>query len=257
MKNISGIYKIINKINNKVYIGQSINIKQRLSEHKSKLRGNYHNNYHLQKAWNKYGEDNFTFEIFKICGEDLLDSKEIYWINYYNSINGDYGYNSESGGHKNKHLSELHRQKISKSHKGKKVSDKTKRKISENSKGKKKSEEMKSKLREANLGKKHSEETKQKISKNKKGISFSEEHIEKMLDTRFKDILNGELLSNNTSGVTGVSFDKWSNKWRAYIKLNGKMKYLGRFSNISDAIKVRREAEIKYFSEFSPNKKIA
>ena len=57
-----GIYKIVNKKNNKVYIGQSVNIKQRWALHKSELRNKYHENVYLQNAWNKYGKDNFIFE---------------------------------------------------------------------------------------------------------------------------------------------------------------------------------------------------
>ena len=65
-KDIVGIYKIECIANNKVYIGQSINIKRRLYDHKTRLRKGTHKNKHLQNAWNKYGEDNFTFETFNI-----------------------------------------------------------------------------------------------------------------------------------------------------------------------------------------------
>lgn len=58
-----GIYFIQNKINNHIYIGSSLNIKQRFSNHKSTLRHNRHKNQHLQNAWNKYGEENFEFII--------------------------------------------------------------------------------------------------------------------------------------------------------------------------------------------------
>ena len=54
-----GIYKITNKINNKIYIGSSYSISKRISEHKYQLRRNSHPNIHLQSSWNKYGEDNF------------------------------------------------------------------------------------------------------------------------------------------------------------------------------------------------------
>lgn len=59
----SGIYQIVNKVNNKRYIGSSINIKQRWSAHKSELRNNKHSNKHLQAAWNYYGEAAFKFEL--------------------------------------------------------------------------------------------------------------------------------------------------------------------------------------------------
>ena len=55
---VVGIYCIRNKINNKYYIGQSIDIKNRWKEHKYNLRHNKHVNNKLQNAWNKYGEKN-------------------------------------------------------------------------------------------------------------------------------------------------------------------------------------------------------
>lgn len=58
---------------------------------------------------------------------------------------------------------------------------------------------------------------------------------------------------NNTSGKTGVSYNKQNNKYVAYIKYNYKNIYLSSFSNISDAIKAREDAEIKYFGEVANN----
>ena len=114
---IIGIYKITNKINNKVYIGQSIEVMQRLSTHKTELRNNKHNNSHLQYAWNKYGEENFIFEIIKECKIEELDKLEKYYINLYNSTNKDKGYNIELGGCLNREISIYTRNKISKSNK--------------------------------------------------------------------------------------------------------------------------------------------
>lgn len=53
----SGVYKISNKINGKVYIGSSCNLKRRKYSHFSKLRKGLHNNRYLQNSWNKYGEE--------------------------------------------------------------------------------------------------------------------------------------------------------------------------------------------------------
>ena len=58
------------------------------------------------------------------------------------------------------------------------------------------------------------------------------------------------LSSNNTSGVIGVCWDKKAKKWKAYIMINGKTKHLGYFINKEDAIKARKEGEIKYFGDF-------
>ena len=58
------------------------------------------------------------------------------------------------------------------------------------------------------------------------------------------------LPSNNNSGVIGVCWDKNAKKWRAQIVVNKVQKHLGFFINKEDAIKARREAEIKYFGDF-------
>ena len=63
---------------------------------------------------------------------------------------------------------------------------------------------------------------------------------------------NASKRSDNTSGVSGVSFHKKANKWRARIRLNSGEKHLGYFVEIEDAIKVRKDAEALYFGEFAP-----
>lgn len=62
---ISGIYSIDNITDGKSYIGSSVDIKHRWYRHLKKLRKNCHNNHHLQNAWNKYGEVNFTFRVLE------------------------------------------------------------------------------------------------------------------------------------------------------------------------------------------------
>ena len=52
-----GIYKIINKVNGKYYVGSSLNINKRWSVHKSALSKNKHHNDHLQNAWNKVDDE--------------------------------------------------------------------------------------------------------------------------------------------------------------------------------------------------------
>jgi group I intron endonuclease len=69
---ISGIYKIVNKINGKYYIGSSKNIYKRWSNHKLLLKQNIHPNKHFQSAWNQYGRDNFEFNIIEKIDESQL-----------------------------------------------------------------------------------------------------------------------------------------------------------------------------------------
>lgn len=82
----SGIYKIKNVIDGKIYIGQSVNVQRRLKVHKNRLTKGSHENNYLQNAVIKYGIDNFTFEIIEFCKLDLLDEKERFYISFYNSI---------------------------------------------------------------------------------------------------------------------------------------------------------------------------
>lgn len=88
-----GIYKITNKINNKVYIGSSKEIENRFYEHILKLEGNYHVNKHLNNAFNKYGSKNFKFEIIRLVSLFILRKVEQFYINKYNSLNPEFGYN--------------------------------------------------------------------------------------------------------------------------------------------------------------------
>ena len=110
----SGIYMIKNMINGKVYIGQAVNIERRWNEHISELNGNRHINTHLQRAWNKYGADNFIFNIVEECPKDELNDREIYYIAKYKAHNMKYGYNKTYGGDGLKATDEI-RAKMSKS----------------------------------------------------------------------------------------------------------------------------------------------
>lgn len=96
MEKISGIYMIKNKLNGKIYIGQSADIYSRWIKHKNFLKNNNHHNKHLQAAWNKYGEDTFEFSIVERCPCDKLDLAETHWIAHYSSY--DNGYNLDCGG---------------------------------------------------------------------------------------------------------------------------------------------------------------
>lgn len=90
----SGIYKITNLVNNKVYIGQSRNLQSRITRHKYRLKNNEHINKHLQNSYNKYGNDSFKYEIIEYCEENILNERECHWILHFNSHNRLYGYNN-------------------------------------------------------------------------------------------------------------------------------------------------------------------
>lgn len=124
---VSGIYRITNKINKKIYIGSSQDVVRRLRQHRSTLVRNIHKNPKLQAAWNKYKEDSFEFEfLFSSEIKDLL-----YWEQLtINHLNPEYNICLIAG----------------------------------NTQGRRVSKETKIKLRTINLGKKYSNITKSKVS---------------------------------------------------------------------------------------------
>lgn len=192
------VYKIVNKINNKIYVGKD-----------EKNNPKYYGSGHLiKRAIKKYGIENFEKHILETCeNKNILNEKEKYWIKYLNSTNPEIGYNIAEGGHggntytedtkkrisnffKNRKFSEetlkkrsesrknkkIHtpesKLKISNAHKGKKLSEEHKKIISEYAKKAKKSDEFLKNIGAIQnywKGKKHTEETKRKMSENRRG----------------------------------------------------------------------------------------
>ena len=191
------VYKITNKINNKIYIGQTIQrVNKRFSAHIRNSKKPKPNML-IARAIKRYGEKNFFIEEIEKCNSiKQLNEREIYWIKKLNSKNRKIGYNLTDGGvrstlgHKHskktikiisekligRPLSNETKVKISKALKGRIITDETRIKMSKANKGKVVSNDTKEKLRLINMGKKHSEETKRKISKsllgNKNGIGY-------------------------------------------------------------------------------------
>jgi group I intron endonuclease len=89
-----GIYRIRNLVNNKCYIGSSKNINRRWHRHKCGLRNNHHENVILQRAWNKYGEENFVFEVIEECDLSILLETE----QKYLDLNPKYNIGKKSSG---------------------------------------------------------------------------------------------------------------------------------------------------------------
>lgn len=87
-----GIYKIINVVNNKFYVGSSVDLKRRKARHFSELRKGKHNNRYLQAAWVKYGEKAFVFVVVEELSNDadLLEAENI-WLKEH--VGKDYCYN--------------------------------------------------------------------------------------------------------------------------------------------------------------------
>lgn len=86
MKACAGIYIIKCVVNEKLYIGSSVNCRTRCKDHVRLLSKGTHGNKYLQAAWNKYGAKNFNFWVLEECPtEDSLLVREQFWIDKYRS----------------------------------------------------------------------------------------------------------------------------------------------------------------------------
>jgi len=156
------IYKITNRIDKKIYVGQTIqDVEARWKDHLKKGS----NCRYLKSAINKYGLDNFDFKLVCITFDNLLDDMEIKYIEQYNSLVPN-GYNLRLGGNSGRHNAE------------------TKQKISETLKKNFANGLVHSKPQ---LGKPHSEITKKKLSEAHKGKQKSQESINKSIISRRKN----------------------------------------------------------------------
>ena len=92
VKKIYGVYKIINLVNGKIYVGSSKDIKNRWTQHIKALNEGTHGNIHLQNAWNKYHEENFKFKIIEECSPEIQFEREQFYLNELNPFDHN-GYN--------------------------------------------------------------------------------------------------------------------------------------------------------------------
>ena len=88
-----GIYQILNKVNNKRYIGSTVNLYKRKHQHLKELKNNKHGNRFLQRSWNKYGADAFELTTLIKCAEKDLFFYEDLIVKGYKSNDPDFGYN--------------------------------------------------------------------------------------------------------------------------------------------------------------------
>lgn len=170
----SGVYSFKNKLDGKRYIGTSVDLEKRKRQHLRSLRRNKHENPPFQNAWNKYGEDNFEYEVLQRCPKVECVEWEAAWILIFETTDRDKGYNICPHG-----TCKL----------GTKFSDEAKAKMSASQKRRLEDPELleaarehMKKLHEINRGRKYSKEHCKKISEKLTGKVLSEETKQKLRD---------------------------------------------------------------------------
>lgn len=171
----SGIYKIVCSANGKIYVGSSKNLLKRYQDHFSALKGNYHYNAHLQRAYNKYGLSAFAFEIIELVMPWSLLDREQYWLDELKPYISQRGFN---------------RNKLASANKTGSTPDfEVRRKLSVASRGRKQSPETIAKRFASRKGYSPSVETRQKLSAANKGKSPTDEAIKKRIDKTEKNYI--------------------------------------------------------------------
>lgn len=223
--NFSCIYKWTNMINHKVYIGQAQYFYDRMIQYK---HGHY--NKHMKFAISKYGIDNFEIEIVeKDVPIDLLDEREQYWMDYYESYNQLKGYNICPIAGSNRGVPAWNKGIKTPPEVRKKISEGLKNYYSENevwNKGIPATEEAKEKNRLSNSGKnngmwgrKHTEESKEKNRQAHLGKKASLEAREKM-SKPIKCVETGKIYMSAIEASKELKCS-YTNIWNA---LNGRSK---------------------------------
>lgn len=165
----AGIYKILNLVNGKFYIGSAKIFERRFWFHRWCLNKCRHQNSYLQRSFNKYGADAFEFIILEVIEnatkEKLLDREQY----YIDTLKPDYNILLIAVSSMGTKRSDEFREKLRIANTGKKHSAETRLKISKVQIGRKASEETKAKMSQASKGRIISEETRKRMSAGQKG----------------------------------------------------------------------------------------
>ena len=228
LKGLTGIYAFKHKVSGKMYIGSSVNLWSRFKEH----LGNKHSNIHLQRAFVKYGLDQFNFIVLEFCTTDKLIELE---QKYLNLVSDKYNICPIAGSSLGRKHTDEAKAKIGMASRGRKFSEETLAKFRERThseetiaklKARRHSGEIKKKISDAMTGKTRSEESKAKyraaaiIRENNnthyKAVSITVIDLENNITTVYKSIGKAALaLGGSKSGLN--------------YALNSQKLYLGRY----------------------------
>lgn len=164
---LSGVYKIENELNGKVYVGQAANLNKRRLAHFHHLRRGTHHCVPLQRSFDKYGEDAFKFSVLEVLppNKDQLTLREQHYMNLLKSHIDAGGYNIAPAANSSIGVkyTEESRKKMSLAQKGRIVSDEARAKISSSLTGRGVSSETREKRRLAMTGQKRTEGQKRRM----------------------------------------------------------------------------------------------
>ena len=166
----------------KIYIGSSIDFRNRWKSHRYHLNAGTHHSPYFQNAWNKHKEAAFTHSIVAMCDAEDRNTVEKYWIDTLDAANPLVGFNvcTAPVGRSGAPHKETTKQKISQAHKGKKKSQEHIEKMVAVNRNRQVSQETRVRLSKAAKGRKWTEEQKAKIRGLRTGWQHSEEAIQKM-----------------------------------------------------------------------------
>lgn len=167
MSNDCGIYKITNIANGMFYIGSSVSLAKRIYIHRNQLNLGKHRNSHLQRAWDKYGESNFTFDVIeRVTDKNCLLDVEQRWLDETKATEVGYNICKIAANRRGVKASEETKLRMAESQRGKRHTPATRALMSKKKRGMKKPErtpEHRERLGAAHRGKIVSEETKAKL----------------------------------------------------------------------------------------------
>lgn len=186
MSCLTGIYKIANTQNGKIYVGSSLNIKARWSKHLSALRRGVHKNAHLQSAFAIYGEHAFQFNVLELCDEQVLLTREQH---YLDTLRPEYNILPIAGNSTGYRHGYDAKRKMSATHIGNKHF----------------------------LGKRHSESTKQKLAALRVGSRLSPEHVARIKEANLGNThtLGRQLTEEHKAKVSSALKSQWDDGARS------------------------------------------
>ncbi len=170
----TGVYEIVNLVNDKRYVGSaSRNLEERWMDHRKTLRGGRHGNRHLQHAWDKYGEQAFQFVVIERVPPEECVEREQHWMDYHEARNGIYNICPVAGSNLGLKLTDESKERISRAKKGSRYPLRQKPTVL-----------SKLKAFQRMTGRRQTEEVKEKIGKAFRGKVLTAEHCEKISNAK-------------------------------------------------------------------------